>query len=190
MEIRAGHVRCRFSFGFFALLAVYMLLDTNGLGIPVLVSVTLHECGHLAALYYCGGYVDRVEFALYGIRIEKRGMLTYRGEALVYLGGVCANGGALLLCILLGKWGNFAQINLLLMIFHLLPVGRLDGGALLRLAMYRAGLERQADVLSCLLAILLLLPLFCAAAWMAAKGNYTLLLTAAYLLCAQMFSGE
>lgn len=189
MEIRLGKVRCRFSFGFFALLAVYMLLDTAGLGLPALFAVTLHEGGHLAALYACGGRLERVVFAPYGIRMEKRGMLTYRGEAAVYLGGVCANATALLVCLALGKWGNFAQVNLLLAVFHLLPVGRLDGGALLRLALCRAGLGDQADGISNGLALLLLLPLFCAAAWMAIRGNYTLLLTAVYLLCAQLSAG-
>lgn len=186
MEIKAGNVRCRFSFGFFALLAVYMLLDTEGLGLPVLLAVMLHECGHLAVLYCCGGRLERVEFAPYGIRMEKRGLLSYRGEAAVYFGGVCANGAALLLCIVLGKWGNFAQINLLLAIFNLLPVGRLDGGVLFRLALCRAGLGQQADLAGLVLALLLLLPLFCAAVWMAARGNYTLLFTAVYLFCSQL----
>lgn len=189
MEIKAGNVRCRFSFGFFALLAVYMLLDTEGLGLPVLFAVALHEGGHLAALYSCGGYLERVEFAPYGIRMEKRGMLSYRGEAVVYTGGVCANGAAMLVCLLLGKWGNFAQVNLLLAIFNLLPVGRLDGGVLFRLALCRAGLGEQAAAISMGLALLLLLPLFCAALWMAGRGNYTLLLTAVYLFCAQMLAG-
>lgn len=188
MEIKVGNIRCRFSFGFFALLAIYMLLDTEGLGFPVLFAVALHEGGHLAALYSCGGYLERVEFAPYGIRMEKRGMLSYRGEAIVYLGGVCANGAALLACLILGKWGNFAQVNLLLATFHLLPVGRLDGGALFRLALCRAGLGEQAPAISAGLALLLLLPLFCAAIWMAARGNYTLLLTAGYLFCAQLFA--
>lgn len=185
-----GNVCCKFTFLFFAVLGVYMLLDTAGLGIPVLFAVAAHECGHLAMLYRCGGRLARIEFAPYGIRMEKRGMLSYAGESAVYFGGVLANALCVLGCLLFLQWGNFARVSLLLAVFHLLPIGRLDGGVLLRLALCRAGLGEKASAISTGLALVLLLPLFCAALYMARSGNYSLLFTAIYLLSAQIFAGD
>ena len=190
MEIKTGKIRCKFSFGFFALLAVYMLLDSNGFGLFMLLGVVIHEFGHWAVLYSCGGCLERIEFAPYGIRMEKRGFLSYQQETAVYAAGICANGIALLICFAFKKAEGFAIVNLLLAVFNLLPVGRLDGGVLLRLAVCRAGYGQYADTVSAVFAFLLLLPLFCAAFWLAARGNLSLLMTGFYLLGAQMFSKD
>ena len=60
MEIKTGKIRCKFSFGFFALLAVYMLLDSNGFGLFMLLGVVIHEFGHWTVLYSCGGCLERI----------------------------------------------------------------------------------------------------------------------------------
>lgn len=190
MEIKTGKIRCKFSFGFFALLAVYMLLDTKGFGVFMLCGVIIHELGHWAVLYSCGGCLERIEFAPYGIRMEKRGFLSYREEAAVYAAGVLANGIAVVICFALKKTEGFAAVNLLLAVFNLLPIGRLDGGVLLKLAVCKAGYDQYADTVAAAFAFVLLIPLFCAAFWLASKGNASLLFTAFYLLGAQIFSKD
>ena len=40
-----------FTFGFFMVLALYMLFDRTGAGLPALCCVALHECGHIAAMH-------------------------------------------------------------------------------------------------------------------------------------------
>lgn len=190
MEFRLGDLNTRFTFGFFTLLAVYFLLDQSGMGFPMLCGVAIHEAGHIAAMWRCGAKIQRMEFAFYGVRLEKRGLLSYRQEAAVYLGGVCANAITVLGCVLLGRTGFFAQVNLLLILFHLLPVGRLDGGALLRLAVSRAGYPEQAETVQLVVGILFLVPLFCAALWLCRGGNYTLFLTSCYLFAALLGRNE
>lgn len=190
MEIKTGKIHCKFSFGFFALLAVYMLLDTKGFGIFMLSGVMIHELGHWAILYSCGGSLERIEFAPYGIRMEKRGFLSYRAEAAVYAAGACANLITTAICFALKKAEGFAAVNLLLAVFNLLPIGRLDGGVLLKLAVCKAGYGQYADTVAAAFASILLIPLFCAAFWLASKGNASLLFTAFYLLGAQVLSKD
>lgn len=188
MGFKLGGISCHISFGFFTLLSVYMLLDKQGMGFPILCAVAVHESGHLLFMAALGGRVERVELAAYGVRIEKRGLLPYEKELAIYLGGICANFIAVAACLAAGKGGVFLYANLLLAVFNLLPVGRLDGGVILRLLLERAGKIRLAPAVHTCVGVTVLLPLFAAALWMAKRGNVTLLLTCLYLF-ATLFHG-
>ena len=50
MEFKLGGVRVYLSFGFFAVLAAYLLLDQAGRGGGMLAAVAVHEAGHLVAM--------------------------------------------------------------------------------------------------------------------------------------------
>ena len=180
MAFRLFGTRFSFSFGFFAVLALYMLCDREGLGIPALAAVALHECGHILIMRLAGVAIPAMDFYPFGIRLEKRGMLPPGREAAVYLGGVAANALAAAATLALWGWNSFAACNAALIAFNLLPVGRLDGGALLRLSLGRRP-PRRAELIEKLIGFAILTPLFAAGFWLAARGNYTLLFTACYL---------
>ncbi len=181
MEFRAGGTRVSFSFGFFAVLAVYMLVDREGIGLPALAAVVLHESGHIVLMRLTGYQIPEMRFSPFGVQIERWGLLPDGREAAVYLGGVLANlltgGIAWLFC----GWNLFTIVSLGLILFNLLPVGRLDGGQLLRLALGRGCSPEHADRLQKWIGFLVLTPLFAYGFYLAAQGNYTLLLTAGYL---------
>jgi Zn-dependent protease len=122
------------SFWFFALLAVCVWLGADVLRLGLAAAV--HEGGHLAALFLCGGRVRAVELGACGVRIRPRfsHVMSAREQAAMLLAGPAAGLAAALISDLGGKW-RFAMLSAGLSIFNLLPVPGLDGGELLRLKM-------------------------------------------------------
>ena len=115
---------------------VYPLLyffDSGGWFASVLPSVVLHELGHCAAIYLCGGCVRALRLDLGGLCLDTS-PFSSRGEELV-----CAAAGpaAGLLWLLPAKWigGEWGEKSalcaLLLNGFNLLPALPLDGGRVL-----------------------------------------------------------
>ena len=177
--------------GFLLLTAWLNYLDGQGIVPLALLACALHELGHLAALRLLGAGVRRVTVTAVGAEMEVDRALPYGGEILAALAGPGVNLAlALLLCRLPGS-ALFAGLNLVLACFNLLPVGRLDGGRVLRCllawllgpeAAWRAG--RFLDRMT--VAGLLL-----AGAYLARLGSsLTLLLTALWLALQLAQRGE
>ena len=181
MEFDCRGTRYRFTFGFFTVLALYMLFDRSGMGLPVLAAVALHEGGHILVMHLTDAQIPVMQFCPFGVRLECRGALSIGREAAVYLGGIIANIAALLLTWLFCGWNLFALINLSLFLFNLLPIGRLDGGALLGLLLGRRLPFQQAEHIRLIVGFLVLMPIFAAAFYLLLQGNCTLLVTACYL---------
>lgn len=181
MEFKLGGTRFVFSFGFFAVLALYMLFDREGIGLPALCAVALHEAGHIVMMRLTGSRIEAMEFRAFGVRLEKRGFLTRVQETAVYFGGVGVNLISWAICMLAVGWNLFAVVSLGLVLFNLLPVGRLDGGQLLRLALGNMRDIVVAERVEKIVGLVILAPMFAAAFLMLPRGNYTLLLTAMYL---------
>lgn len=117
---------------FVLLICVLIWLD-NGLTVLVfLVSAALHEGGHLLAIRLL-----RVPF--YGMELRATGAVIHTGlqspgkEAICTAAGPLTN--AVLLLALFHRLPEVAFVNLLLLVYNLLPVYPLDGGRLLRLAL-------------------------------------------------------
>ena len=166
-------------------------LDGQGIVPLALLACVLHELGHLLAVRLAGGRVRRMSITAVGAEMEVDRALSYGKEALAAAAGPGVNLAlALVFCRLPGG-GMFAGLNLALACFNLLPVGRLDGGRLLRCllawllgpeAAWRAG--RAVDGLLAGGLVLLGGRLL----WMGASP--TLLLAAVWLCCGAAKSGR
>ena len=55
------------------------------------LAALIHELGHLAAAVACGVRITGMRLDLFGARLELPGLLSYRQELLVALGGPAAN---------------------------------------------------------------------------------------------------
>ena len=119
--------------GGFLLLAAWLnYLDRQGIVPLALLSCTLHELGHLLVLLLLGVRVRRLSITAVGAEMEIDRSLSYGGEVLAALAGPLVNLAlALTFCRFSRGW-VFAGLNLVLCCFNLLPVGRLDGGRVLR----------------------------------------------------------
>lgn len=110
----------------------------------------IHELGHLAAAVACGVRITGMRLDLFGARLELPGLLSYRQELLVALGGPAAN--LLTATVLFRAWtacgcpvcgaspslsgwalvlGVLLPASLGLCAVNLLPVASLDGGRIL-----------------------------------------------------------
>lgn len=139
---------------FFLLCSVLLWLDRDGIILIFLLSAALHECGHLLALVLLG-------VPVYGIELRASGAVLHTGNTSPAKEAVCAAAGPfvnfILLSILFRRQPTAALVNLLLLVYNLLPLYPLDGGRLLRLLLCslfgaQAG-ERASDILTVLLTL-------------------------------------
>lgn len=114
------------------------------------LAALIHELGHLATAVACGVRIAGMRLDLFGARLELPGLLSYRQELLVALGGPAAN--LLTATVLFRAWtacgcpvcgaspslsgwalvlGVLLPASLGLCAVNLLPVATLDGGRIL-----------------------------------------------------------
>jgi len=93
----------------------------------------LHECGHILLLILSGGKLKGVSFGICGITLKAEYPPSYFAKIMISLGGPLAGIICFLLCRNAGKTlALFADINLWLSLFNLLPISFLDGGSAMR----------------------------------------------------------
>lgn len=109
-------------------------------GCLTVLAAFIHETGHFIYTLIFLRSPSAPYGALSGLRIRKRGIMSYGQETMLYLSGPFAN---LVVCILLlpcfsaasGFFGDLAVVNIFTMLFNLLPIEGYDGyGAILAVA--------------------------------------------------------
>ena len=114
------------------LLAVYYYCGAE-IFAALLLSVTVHEGGHAAAIRICGGRLNDFRMEISGFSMSSSGIDSGAGEIFTLLAGPAA--GLLLSAILFQLNGGFAKttaiISFALSAYNLLPAIPLDGGRVL-----------------------------------------------------------
>lgn len=168
--------------GFLMMLAWLNYLDRSFLVPMALAACGFHELGHIAVIRLLGGSIKGIRLTAIGAELVLARPLGYWQEGLSALAGPGVNLLLAFACCKVPNGLNFAGLNLVLALFNLLPVGRLDGGralycTLTLLASPEAAdrAERWLDCLCTAGAMVsgLFLALF--------RGNITLLLVALWL---------
>jgi len=125
------------SFLFAALITFMIATDRTGLIIPTFFAVVLHEMGHLFAMWVTECTPNSINLIPASIQIIRGFSKKKYGETVIALCGPIAN-----FVIFLGTYINylktnneniitFGLLNLIIGLFNLLPVWRLDGGTVL-----------------------------------------------------------
>ena len=193
LQFWIGRIRVSFSFWFFAVVLLFVLLDAEVLAWYIALPVILHEFGHLIAMALCRVRVQAVEFTPFSISIKRQEMLAPGGELVVQLGGVLANCAAALVlytCFFQSMRTMFLiAANLAVALFNLLPIGNLDGGTVCKLLCRRFFSPDTARRVSRLVSFAVLTPLFAAAIFLilSGSGNFTLLVSCIYLAVVVIF---
>lgn len=137
---RAGgeHIKLEVDAGFLILAAGAVLLAGIDAVLSILSAILVHECAHAFATSLCGGYVEKIRFEITGLN-----MITSFDRAVSYGAEIfCAAAGPiinLVLGVVLAFLAHGSELiytisgaNIILGLFNLIPVGRFDGGSILK----------------------------------------------------------
>lgn len=183
--IRSGRVEVT---GGFLLLAAWMnYLDRSFVVPAALLACASHELGHIAVIRLVGGEVQQLRLTAVGAELVLARPLGYWQEGLSALAGPGVNLTLALICCCFRQWYTFAGLNLVLALFNLLPVGRLDGGRALYCTLALLAGPDLADRVGRWLAPLCAGGALTAGLLLAGqRGNITLLLVALWLLASYL----
>lgn len=140
MTIELAGTQFRLTFSFFAVLTAMLLMCDPRIVTVSMMSSLLHECGHLALMFFYKENPEKVIFGGFGIRIERRGVpsLGCRRMAAVAIAGVATNALLAAAFFILYQFSGFSvfavglAVNLLIGGLNIMPVGILDAGQFLR----------------------------------------------------------
>ena len=184
--------RVEITFLFLAMLTFSLLADRSGVAGVGLVATLIHECGHLFAMHFFNIFPTEIRLNPFGIDIVRgeQQRQSYFRDTAVAVAGPAANLMAFLFLYLVLSIQRspylfyLAAVNLLLAVFHILPVEPLDGGqALYSLLCIKFSAE-SAERLVGIVSFLVLTPLAAAGFLVLFRSeyNYSLLLVTGYLL--------
>lgn len=177
-------VRVRLCFSFFAVICLTCLLGGESERVLIMLACcVLHECGHIAAMLLCS--CKPSELTLYGAGIKlspPKHLNSFAKDAFILVSGCAVNFLlAFVCCTAAGRLTFFAQTNLLLGGFNLLPAGCLDGGRLLDLLLAPNKAKAVKTVFVLLIAAL------CAVSVLCGSVSVSLLCVLAYM-CLSIFA--
>lgn len=192
-------VKVEITFWFVAFITFIISLNVPSNVFVTVISSLLHETGHLFVMTSLGNKPQAVRFEITGMNIIRQPDLkiSIRNEILISLGGPFVNLISFLLSVIIlcvCKNENiltFGCINLILMIFNLLPIKKLDGG----MALYYT-LSQKYNNIICLKVLKLTSAFFITLiyiwgiyAFISSKYNFSLIIIAIFLTLS-MFSGN
>jgi Zn-dependent protease len=169
-------------FTFFAVIAMFIALDTTGFALMSLCVCLIHEAGHLLAMLCTGSKPSSLIFRGGGIRI-----VTDKFDSVpVLLAGSAVN-LTLFLCLYFTLPETdiypimFAVLNLVIGLFNLLPVGCLDGSKLLSIFVS----EKALRVIELIVSV----PVVCLVIWAVVSGgvNFTIAGVMIYIIAVDFF---
>ena len=175
-EIGKKRLKAYFAAG--CMISVILLLGKD-YGLAVLSAVLLHEWGHWFAAKLCRVPVAGFRFGFGGLRMNMTGLVSYGTEFAVAAAGPLVN---LLFWWMLPSFPQnlpalladnllfFKEVSLYLGLFNLLPIGTMDGGRLLRVALSVLLSPRIAEAVLRCLTLLFLLSFWMAAAYALLRG--------------------
>ena len=143
-------VKVEITFWFVAFITFIISLNAPSNVLATVFSSLLHEMGHLLVMTSVGNKPQKVRFEITGMNIIRQPNLkiSTKNEVLIALGGpfinfICFLISVIILCIINNaKILTFGCVNLILMLFNLLPINRLDGG----MALYYMLIQKYDNV--------------------------------------------
>ncbi len=200
MIFNISGIKIEITFWFIAFIAFIISLNTPSNVLITVASSLLHETGHLLVMTSVGNKPQSVRFEITGMNIIRQPdfKISTKNEILIALGGpfinlICFLLSVIILCIYNNeKILTFGCINLILMIFNLLPIKKLDGG----MALYYILLQKY-DNLTCtkILKItsvffITLIYIWGIYAFISSKYNISLIIIAIFLTLSMFSSNE
>ena len=189
MTFQLGKISFELSFPLVALMTAVIIFDTSMSVIICFAGVIAHEAGHLLALRYFGSYPQKIKLTLFDIAIIDRKKITLsdKAEIIITLAGVTVNfilAGISYFFIQNPYMEIFFNTNLTLGLFNSLPIDSLDGGQALFILLSRKFSPFTSMKILDIISFIILIPVAAMGflVLLQSKYNFTLLLTALYLI--------
>lgn len=192
IKIKIGKIIFEISFPLTAVMTASILFDSSLSVTICFISVLIHELGHIAVLHHFGCTPEKIKLTLFDVAIvdSSKQIRDFKEELAVVLAGVISNflvGIISLIMFQTLKFGVFELLlntNFTLAFFNILPVETLDGGQALMLILSRKNDIRKAVLISDVISFMIIIPLGIIGfiVLLRSKYNFSLLLTAVYLL--------
>ncbi len=146
VELKLKQTLIRLDFSFFAVVALYLLLDESGFGLAALAACFMHETAHFIAMALCGVRADSLTLYGAGMRITSGGLERAKPfqKVVILSAGVFVNLIAAAVFWSLEEFGA-AAVNLFTGLFNLLPMGELDGAQMLKMLFIRRCRAERVD---------------------------------------------
>lgn len=183
VELKLKRTVLCLDFSFFAVIALYLLLDESGFGLAALAACAMHETAHFIAMALFGVHLERLTLYGAGIRISSPAAERAKPlqRAVILSAGCAVNLAAALVFRQLGEEAASA-VNLFTGAFNLLPIGALDGAGLLKMIVIRHCRAERVDAVMRTVGIAS--AAVCAGAVIAFGGGvpFSLVITALYII--------
>ena len=171
-------------------LALWLYYDKSGSAVLSICAAVLHECGHLAVLFWLHDTPQEMRVGVFGATIVRAGTsrLSYPQEILAAAAGPAVNlllSGLLALLLPTAPALKLSvQVNLSLALFNLLPFRILDGGQMLYAALCCRLLPEDAARVQKRIAAAVWIPLTAIGAFVFRRESisYSLLLSSLFVL--------
>ncbi len=183
LELKLRKTILCLDFSFFAVIALYLLLDESGFGLAALCACALHETAHFVAMALFGVPAERVTLYGAGIRITSSQIEfvpTFQKTVILSV-GCLTNFAAALVFYRLGELGAFA-VELFTGIFNLLPLGALDGAGLLKMLVIRRCKAEDVDRVMKTASVFSAVLVAAAVIFVGGAASFTLITTALYII--------
>lgn len=194
MKLRLRGIVFEISYPLAAVMTAVILYDRSMSVLACLISVVIHESGHLLMLRRYGCKPDRIRLTLFDIAIlDKRGALRgMKQELAVTVAGAAMNTLWGLFFLTAGQiWFRDSELltllvnaNFTLAFFNMLPAETLDGGQALLLILCSRLEPKKAMLIRDIVSVFFIIPLGILGFLVLLRSvyNFTLLLTAVYLM--------
>ncbi len=194
MKFKLFGIQVYVSFLFLAVITVMLATDKTGFALPLLLAVTLHECGHIFMMWILDCSPKAIKLISASVQITSSFSRGYKNDILVSLSGPAVN--LLIFATLYYNYlcfGNkttlvFSLVNLLIGIFNLLPVKGLDGGTVLFSVLCKHTDINKACLLLKFVTVIFAVAIIIMAVLFTIKGkiNISLYIMGIYLLIASL----
>lgn len=139
MLFKIKKLKIELSFYFLLIISFILVTDQSKIAKYFVLSILIHELGHLIFILYYKIKIDKISFKIYGINIkieDERYLKNYK-DIILLLGGSLANFlAAIITCLFLSDQDVFIMTNLILGVFNLFPVDSLDGGKMINIILF------------------------------------------------------
>lgn len=138
------------SVSFFCIFTLMLMLDKSGILFITSISILIHEAGHLIAMLIIHSPPEKICLKAGSVGIVAKGFCSFFENAFVCIAGPFCNlifFAVFYFAFLTSSntvMFNFAAVNIVLFVFHMLPVSGLDGGTVLICAIIRKAGEVTA----------------------------------------------